>query len=467
MMVCTILCSGQNIDSARNNTDRIKLRDSRFIPVKNRSIEIYDVTTPRNEVGKRLFHIPEHIAYDSLLTPTIQQKILAEINKRCDDLGKDTLLTSDLIWVYRPYFDWLFHEDPHYRIEGLIPAKDMRATKRLNVPAFDILCINDTCIINHSLDENFQTGDRIIAINNVEMPEYLRYTYRNRYDTPANIMRYYFFSNVVDIFNIKLERNNQQLEVKTSGINQAQVNLKLLQQRELTSKTYPDSKSGYISIPCFYPNNSRLVKVVHREINKFKQMGLTNVILDLRVNPGGNGDRFDELLSIFINKPVIKYLKGAKVKASRPAMQVYDFISEQMVGQVVNLPEKEVVREFATIPKMYIGGMTYYVLMSKNTGSVAASFCNILQYNGAATLVGEPLLHNANKYGETIPGKMLMPTLLQASAVSIVEYDEYTKAQNGFLMPDITIQYVAADYLSGNDAMLDKLLDMVKHNLVN
>ena len=111
--------------------------------------------------------------------------------------------------------------------------------------------------------------------------------------------------------------------------------------------------------------------------------------------------------------------------------------------------------------------MKYYVLMSKDTGSIAASFCNILQFNDAALLVGEPLLRNALKYGETVQGKILLPTLLQQTGISIVEYDEYTRAVDGVLMPDIAIPYVARDYLSGRDAMLDKLLEIIESNPIN
>ena len=104
---------------------------------------------------------------------------------------------------------------------------------------------------------------------------------------------------------------------------------------------------------------------------------------------------------------------------------------------------------------------------SKDTGSIAASFCNILQFNDAASLVGEPLLHNALKYGEEINGEALLPTLLIPTSISTVEFDEYTCAVDGVLMPDIVIPYVARDYLSGRDAMLDKLLEIIESNPIN
>ena len=34
-------------------------------------------------------------------------------------------------------------------------------------------------------------------------------------------------------------------------------------------------------------------------------------------------------------------------------------------------------------------------------------------------------------------------------------------------MPDITIPYIAQDYLTGRDAMLDKLLEIIKRDIKN
>jgi len=455
-------CAAQDTIRDKNHTRALKLRESRMIPVENRAIEIYDVVTPRAEIGRRLFKIHEHPSFDSLLTSEAERRILSEINVRCNKLDKDTLLTSDLIWVYRPYFDWLFNEDPHCRIEPMIPVKDPRETKRLKVPEFDVLCINDTLIVNHSINPDYRTGDRILSINDIPASTLLEYTYPDRYDTPANIMRHYYFSHVVDTFRMKLERGGRIIDASTTGDIQSRVVLKLKKMQELKTQAFPDAKSACITVSGFYPNNSWLIKNLHKQIEKFKSVGITNIILDLRMNPGGHGDRFDELLSIFINRPSVKYLRKAKVKCSRKTIELYDFLTEEMMGQTVELPDNEIVREIPLQSGMYIDGMRYYVLMSRDTGSIAASFCNILQFNDAASLVGEPLLRNAMKYGEIVPGKTLLPTLLQQTGISTVEYDEYTRAVDGVLMPDIAIPYVARDYLSGQDAMLDKLLEIIK-----
>ena len=96
-----------------------------------------------------------------------------------------------------------------------------------------------------------------------------------------------------------------------------------------------------------------------------------------------------------------------------------------MLGSVVEVPSQHMNKTIYLDQQLYIPGMQYYVLMDKDTSSIAASFCNILQYNGAVQLVGEPLRHNALKYGETVDARFGISGLYLY--VSTVEFDEYAR----------------------------------------
>lgn len=463
-------------DSTTLRNDSLRqLIANREIRVPGRCYAITDVRTPRTEIGlgRRLFRVHRHPGLDSLFTESEEAEIRAEIEARCDSLGKDSLLTSELFWVMRPYFDRLYYEDPHYRI-SMPPCGDpevfktqrdlLRASRQLPTPAFSLLQINDTLLVDRSLDPAFRRGDMVTAINGIPAAEYLKYGYGDRYTQPVSVMDRYFYSEVVDRFRIDLIRDGERLTVETAGgpMRKTLFDLNIAESMDNNIRTYPETGCGYIAIPEFFPDNSRLIRIVRKSILAFKKQGLTNVVLDLRRNPGGNGHAFDDLLSIFIDKPRVEYCTGQRVKASKQAMRYYDFLTDEMIGQVVDLPDHEVVRSFETNPKMYVGGMRYYVLISRDTGSIAASFVNMLQYNDAAELAGEPLLHNALKYGETLDGGWLTPTQLYQSAISMVEIDECTRAVNGIVQPDIPIPYAAADYLSGRDGVLDRLLEIIR-----
>ncbi len=451
----------------------LRLSRSREVRVPERCYAILDVKTPRSEVGNRLYRVHRHPGLDSLISPTEREEILAEINARCDSLGKDSLLSSELFWVMRPFFDRLYHEDPHYRI-AIPPCGDpsvypkrrdqRRIERELRTPAFSLLQINDSLVVDRSLDPEFRRGDLITAINDVPSAEYLKYCYADRHMMPVTLMGRYFYSQVVNRFRIDLQRDGKPMRIETRGlpVERTLFDLDLAESMDNNIRTYPEAGCGYIAIPKFFPVNSRLIRIVRKSILGFKKQGLTNVILDLRRNPGGNGEAFDDLLSIFIDKPVVEYCTGQWVKASEQAMKYYDFLTDSLCRQVVPLPEKEFVRSFPTNPKMYVDGMRYYVLVSRDTGSIAASFVNMLQYHGAAQLAGEPLLHNALKYGEVLDGSYLLPSQLYESGISMVRIDECTRAADGIIRPDIPIPYVAAAYLSGRDGMLDRLLEIIR-----
>ena len=111
--------------------------------VPDRCYAILDVNMPRSLVGgeRRLFRASSHPGLDSLFTEAEMRQIRAEIDARCDSLGKDSLLTSELFWAMRPYLDRLHYEDPHYRI--LIPTiadpevytrRDLRRFERTQMP---------------------------------------------------------------------------------------------------------------------------------------------------------------------------------------------------------------------------------------------------------------------------------------------------------------------------------------------
>lgn len=435
----------------------------RAVKVQNSHLIIFDVITLNEKDWKSLYRVPEHPAFDILLTDETEKQILKDINLRRNEIGKDTLLASDIFYIWKPYFDWLHYHDPHYRVSYLWGSNDPQNKQpKIRTPVFSYLCVNDTVIVDVTYGDLLQKGDMILSLNNIDIAKYLSTFYSDRYNDAFQLMRSHYFNYPSDTVNIKLQRAGKLLNIKMPTIK-----LSDWYKTNYNVQVFKDAKCGYINIEQFYNDNTELIKTVHSSIKKFKKKGCTNVILDLRKNPGGYGDSFDKLISIFVNKPTILYQKGAKIKVSKEVLPYYDFLNEENIGQLIDLPDEEIIKSFETIPEMYIDGIQYYVLISQNTGSVAASFANILQYNNAAKLVGEPLLHNANRYGEVIKGGILhggdfVPTLLSSTGISTVENEEYTKAENGVVMPDIHIPYVASEYLCGKDAMLEKLLQILK-----
>ncbi len=453
----------------RNNSQDslLLVRKSREARVDGK-ISIFDVKTPACEVEKCL-HIP---AWHPAAGDSIPAPLYEEIAERNRLLGKDSLTSAELFRVLRPGLIWLQYLDPHLRVDPqpVFPVRSAKVRKQagnIPTPGFLLLDVNDTLVVSRSVDPVFERGDRILAINDVPVSEYLQYCYDDRYIYPFILLKNYHYALVTAAdYKVRLERNGQVQEVTTPGMPWSEVYLGLLRQQEFRTCIFEEAKAGYFSITEFYPDNGLLIKKLRKAILQAKKQGCDSFILDLRGNPGGSGSAFDDLLSIFIDKPAIPYLKSQRLKVSKQTLPDYDFLTDSLLGKLIDMPDKYIHREVALKKKMYVPGMRYYVMMDKDTGSVASSFCNIMQYNGAAELVGEPLRHNAMKYGEVTEGWLYLTCLLWPS-VSTVEFEEYTEAVGGVLTPDIAIPYTAADYLSGRDAVLDKLLAVIESGRAN
>ncbi len=446
-----------NVDSL------LQIRKNREVKIRG-TIEITDINTPVKEVDQYI-HIPDsHLAV--CLNNSISSDLREQVKMRTQTFAKDSLSGSELFWALRPFLLWAHSIDPHFRAEPNPLFTDKKGVDRIPVPGFLMLNIGDTLIVERSVDQQIQRGDKVLAINSVPAAEYLQYCYDDRHIYPFTLLSNYHYEIVLaQGFTISVERNGLRSEISTTGMPWMDAYMALHKQQEFRSCIFTAAKTGYFAIGEFYPDNTLLINKLRKSILRAQKQGCNSFIIDLRGNPGGYGANFDRLLSLFIDKPSIPYLKRQYVQVSEQTMHDYDFLTEDSIGQKVELPDRYTVKNIKLDRKMHISEMRYYVLMDKDTSSVAASFCNIMQYNGAAELVGEPLLRNALKYGETMDLWLyLSPLLLSCSTV---EFDEYTNAVDGVLMPDIAISYVAQDYLTGRDTMLDNLLEIIKSNQTN
>lgn len=445
--------------------ERLKL----LYPITDTPHEVFGLrfirTEPWTKISKMFFSF--HPATEQLFTPRVEDSLLTLMNSRLFSFDSDTLTNKDFFYAWKPYFDWARDIDPHYVVMPLIDAPTRKQSKKIfaylnkkqkQIPV-TICCINDTLVVLKSFDQAFKSGDMLLAINDVPTSEYLKHSYNIRFTTPLNLMYNYDYSAFADNFKVEILRNGQQMTIKTDGLSSG----KMFDKNPYNIQTYTDSNCGYICIKEFFANSSHLIKTVHSAIKEFKAQGITNVIIDVRQNPGGYGHGFDKLISMFTDKSSIPYMKGQKLRVSNFTLD-YEFATKEMIGQNIDFPKGEFHEEIKLHPEMYVEGMKYYVLASDYTASTAATFVNILNYNNLAVFAGEPLAKNALKFGETIDLPVIYKgSLLSPLGVSTVEFDEHTNAIDGILSPDIFIPYVASEYMTGKDAVLEKLLQIIKN----
>lgn len=461
--------------------------DEATVKLVNEKLSLYDFSWIHKGGWNELYDIPVHPAFDSLRNDDITEHILSLINQRKSSVG-DTLSTPSFFYCWKPYFDWLRGIDPHYTV---IPSlhfdvnyydasygkkltkKTKEFYKKAKIVPVNVLNVNDTLFVSTSLDKELKYGDIIKSVNGVSSQKFLKYSYSIRHAPLYVLMYLYSAGTIEDKYEIELMRNGKSVTVVIDGINIKEALFRLDKIEQLEDNIKQFDNIGYLKISQFFAKNSRLTRLIRKNILDFKKSGCKDVILDLRGNPGGNGNNFDELLSIFIDKPSISYCSSNKVKVSKVNIDEYKSINGAEIGKLIDRPDSEANYTFPLHQKLYIEGVSYYILMDEGTGSMAASFCNILQFNGAATLVGEPLLRNAMKYGDTLDftrffystpnSQSSLPFFasLAETGVSTTETIENTKAVDGILYPDIAISYNTKQLAMGNDNVLKDLIKII------
>ncbi len=420
---------------------------------------------PKNEVCLTTRIPAPHPAHD-LQAP---DSVLQAVAERVRQFGKDTLHGYELIRLLRPYLRWCQWVDPHLRFEPQGWFSSSKALRRHGepVPALLLLHVNDTLIVHRTADPQFRAGDRVFRINGTPVETHLEACYDDRYLYAYTLLNNHAYEQLTaSEYRIDIERNGEPMTLLTPGMPWREAYHRLIRQREFQTCMFTEAGAGYFSIAEFYPSNSLLIKRLRKAIAAAQKSGCRSFIVDLRGNPGGSGDRFDELLSIFIDRDSIPYMAAQRICVSPITRQDYEFLKDSVDGSVVAMPDRYVHRTVPLDRKRHLGAMRYYVLMDKDTQSTAATFCNILQYNDAALLVGEPLHHNALACGECASG-WLSWTPLYCPSLATVAFDEHTRAKDGIVRPDIAIPYTAAEHLDGRDAVLERLLNRLANETKN
>lgn len=380
------------------------------------------------------------------------------IQRRKELYPGDSVTVTEHFYIWKPLIDRLHYEDPHYWVWPLAEYKDKEfKSNDIHVIPVNLLIINDTVIVDKSCDTLFHPGDRVLAVNQEPIENYLNYC-PLRYVPFAVLHQFHHFAYSTNYI-VDIERKGKKMQIYTQGLGYEDA-IYELSKTDWKRELYDEYKIGYMEINAFAPNNSRLIKYLASFIRKVQKAGYKDVIIDVRKNPGGYGHNFDHLISLFTDQDSLNYAREKKIRVSQYTLD-YGFPKDS-IGKLVDLPEKEAHKKIPLKPKMYLGKMNYYILMSQNTLSMATTFANILQTNKLAKLCGEPLIHNALKYGEVI--QVYWGNEYNIELYSTVMIDEFTKNPDGQIYPDIEIPYIAREYMQGGDPVLEKLLNYIKTN---
>lgn len=370
------------------------------------------------------------------------------------NLPESAVRTTESVLLQRRLFDYFTFEDPHFRIiPQLYTAERGLTNKNIYVLPFTSISFGDTLLISESFSPILKSGDRIIEINHTSVADYLAYSYRDRYiHTPLLQTQFHFaYSNN---YHLLIERGEMIKYMIVEGITLPEYYQQV--QNRPDWMLYPSYLAGSFRIDEF-KDNKKIVDELSSFLNKMKRLGYKNLVIDLRWNPGGSGDQIESLMALISSKRLLYYQKEVKVKLTQENFNKYVFPRDSL-NKLVSLPDRFVINHIDVSPSSFARELKLYVLVSRNTGSMAACFANLIQYNDIGWVAGEPLLRNALKYGEVVEERSGVATFF----ISTVEYDDYTKAVDGVLFPDIMIPYKVNQFMDGGDPVMDQLLANIR-----
>lgn len=183
----------------------------------------------------------------------------------------------------------------------------------------------------------------------------------------------------------------------------------------ITSETL-DNNTGYISIKDFVMDKNDFKKEIEFVFNQIQQDSLTNLIIDIRNNPGGNSELADILTSYVYEKPYktnskilikrsnqyYRYLRGYFSWWFKPFLRFIKQI-EDYKNTSIGETYEDVKGNKNTIRAEYRFEGKKYLLINSNTFSTALGFATVFKDYNIGEIIGEPTKSEVNEFGDIYP----------------------------------------------------------------
>lgn len=177
-----------------------------------------------------------------------------------------------------------------------------------------------------------------------------------------------------------------------------------------------DNNTGYISIKDFVMDKNDFKKEIEFVFNQIRQDTLTNLIIDIRNNPGGNSELADILTSYVYDKPYkanskilikrsdqyYRYLRGYFSWWFRPFLRFIKQI-EDYKNTSIGETYEDVKGNKNTIRTEYRFEGKKYLLINSNTFSTALGFATVFKDYNIGKIIGEPTKSEVNEFGDIYP----------------------------------------------------------------
>lgn len=213
--------------------------------------------------------------------------------------------------------------------------------------------------------------------------------------------------------------------------------------------------TGFLYLSHFDISPEKFEQFIDKTFVEIKDDKVTNLIVDIRYNPGGNTDTVSYLSSYLSNKP-FRVASSVKERLNEDNRGVFNYKGD--VGEIIHQSWDETVLPIDS--KNRFGG-DVYVLVGSVSYSAAIVFATTLQDNNIATLVGEVTGGYANQSAQgnlfNLPNSQLRAYI----TTRLIVRPNGNESQS-HVVPDYIVEETQTSIKNGQDVMIDKVLNIIK-----
>jgi len=233
--------------------------------------------------------------------------------------------------------------------------------------------------------------------------------------------------------------------------------------KENSYRHIPEYKTGLLEINSFVGDVGEFNKFLAKSFKEIKDKQISNLVIDIRKNIGGNSALGDVLLNYLTDKPFRQFErfehKISKQRCGEDLERIRNFFGDKNINigsiMTMNVP----FNEPSDNPLRFTGRTC--VLISQSTFSSGVSFALAVKCFKIAILIGEETLDTTTSYGD-----ILSFNLPNTGLHLNVPYKYFVKAcgkpDGRGVLPEYEVKQTPEDTAKGIDTVMQFTLDLIK-----
>ena len=233
-----------------------------------------------------------------------------------------------------------------------------------------------------------------------------------------------------------------------------------VQDADKTYRLIEDSNVGLIKFNSF-TNLQNFKEFLSKTFAMLKEQNISNLIIDIRDNPGGDSVLGDELIGYLTDKPFVQFEK-IEEKISKQACEKKKWLKEQYpsikIGEIKS-SNIDLIKPRENLLRFH--GKTF-LLIGPKTASSGVSFAAAIKYFGIGILVGQETLDTPVNYGECMMQKL--PNSELDFSVACKRFVCAGGKEDGRgVLPNYEVHQKPEDTAKGVDTVLQFTLNLIKN----